>query len=219
VSAATPAAALAGQEVLDAGGNAIDAAVAVSFALAVTEPFGSGLGGQTVMLVHPAGGEPFIIGGASRAPEHLPENVTGDDLAGRRASTVPNTVSVLGLAWRSYGSGKVAWPQLLAPAIRCAEQGYSIGKYQERVLRRFAAELRSTPGLAALFLRPDGSIPQAGSRFRQPVLARTLRRLARHGAEDFYTGTLADEITEDMQEFGGWITRQDLGDRLSMAPP
>ncbi len=212
VSAATPDAAAAGVEILEAGGNAVDAAVAIAFALGVTEPFGSGLGGQIVLLIHPPDGEPFVINGSSLAPRGVPSNATTIDLEGHKASTVPSTAKVLDLAWRKCGSGRMGWDRLLAPAIRRAEDGYKIGPYQHGVLRRHVDSLKESPMLAELFLRPDGSVPQRDSTFRQPRLAETLRRLAHHGADDFYTGSIAAEIVQDMQSNGGWIAAADLAE-------
>ncbi len=212
VSAATPEAAAAGIEILEAGGNAVDAAVAIAFALGVTEPFGSGLGGQIVLLVHPPDGEPFVINGSSIAPRGVPPNATTMDLEGHKASTVPSTAKVLDLAWRNSGSGRLGWDRLISPAIRYAEDGYRIGPYQHGVLSRHVDSLKESPTLVGHFLRPDGSVPQRDSTFQQPRLAETLRRLARHGADDFYVGAIAAEIVQDMQSNGGWIAAADLAE-------
>ncbi|MDQ7052281.1 MAG: gamma-glutamyltransferase, partial [candidate division KSB1 bacterium] len=109
VAAATPEAADAGRTTLEAGGNAVDAAVAVAFALAVTEPAMSGLGGQTQVLIYPASGQPVMINGTSYAPRKLPPNMTASDIAGHRATTVPSTVKVLQYALQNYGSSRVSW--------------------------------------------------------------------------------------------------------------
>ncbi|MEJ2131135.1 MAG: gamma-glutamyltransferase, partial [Gammaproteobacteria bacterium] len=124
VSSATPEATQAGIETLRRGGNAVDAAIAVAFALGVTEPAMSGLGGQVQMLVHPASGEPYVINGTSFAPGELPSHVEREDLDGRRATTVPSAVKVLAFAYRYGGGGRVAWADLIRPAIRFAEDGF-----------------------------------------------------------------------------------------------
>jgi len=210
VAAATPEATRAGAEILAAGGNAVDAAVAVSFALAVTEPAMSGLGGQTQIVMMGPSRAPLALNGTSYAPRILPATVTRDDLEGHRASTVPTTVRVLEHAWRHYGSGRVSWRRVLAPAIRYAEDGFVVGPFRHLVWQRHVAELAADPDVARLFLNADGSAPNAGQRFRQPVLARTLGRLAAAGADDFYTGEIATALVEEMERHGGWITADDL---------
>ncbi len=210
VAAASPEAAEAGQEILRSGGNAIDAAVAAAFALGVTEPAGSGLGGETVILFQKPGGEPLVINGTSFAPAATPDTITTyASLRGRRASTVPTTVKTLAFAWKHYGSGAVSWKQVLAPAIRYAERGFPLGPYRRRSLEVSADELRRDSATAALFL-PGDSVPSSDFIFKQPVLARTLRHLAEAGADDFYHGELARLIAHDMQSHGGWITLRDL---------
>lgn len=210
VSAASPEAALAGVEILEAGGNAIDAAVAVQFALGVTEPAMSGLGGQTQILVQQPGEEAFVIAGSSYSPSAMPPGATAEDLRHHRATTVPATVKALDYAWRRFGSGKISWDALLAPAIRFADSGFTVGPFRHKVWQRHQARLAESPSTRALFLRRDGSVPRVGTIFRQPELAQTLRRLAESGADDFYEGSLAREIAADMAAHGGWITLEDL---------
>jgi gamma-glutamyltranspeptidase/glutathione hydrolase len=210
VSAASPEAAAAGREVLERGGNAIDAAVAIAFSLGVTEPAMSGLGAGIQILLQAPGREPLVINGTSLAPAKIPAGVTTRDLTAHRATTVPSSVRTLDYAWRRHGSGRLGWADLLAPAIRSAEEGFVLGPFRHKVLLRTAASLRSHPSGAALMLSPDGSVPAAGTLWRQPVLARTLRRLAAHGAADFYHGEIAREIAADMAANGGWITAEDL---------
>ncbi len=210
VSAATPEATAAGVEVLRAGGNAIDAAVATAFALAVTEPFGSGLGGQMVLIVHPPKASPFVINGSSFSPRGVPKDARARDLVGRRATTIPTTVKVLGFAWRRCGSGKLTWAQLVQPAIRFAEHGYKIGSYHARVLERYEDVLRTEPTVAASLLLESAAAPAEGSRFKQPLLAATLERLALNGCEDFYSGSIARQIAADMVANAGWIRLRDL---------
>lgn len=210
VSAASPEAAAAGREILERGGNAIDAAVAVAFSLAVTEPAMSGLGAGIQILLQSPDQSPLVINGTSRAPAVIPAGVTARDLIAHRATTVPSTVRTLDYAWRHHGSGRVSWADLLAPAIRSAEEGFAIGPFRHLVLVRTAENLRANPSGAALMLNPDGTVPAAGTVWKQPVLARTLRRLAEHGADDFYRGEIARDIAADMAANGGWITAEDL---------
>ncbi len=210
VAAATPEAAAAGKEILEAGGNAIDAAVAVAFTLAVTEPAGSGLGGQTTLIMHARGEAPLVINGTSFSPRLTPSPVDPALLHGRRLSSVPSTVRVLDHILRNHGSGRISWGQVLEPAIRAAKQGFRLDGFRHWALVNYGDELASDPAAAGIFLMPDKTLPEAGGTLRQPLLAETLRRLAESGAEDFYQGGLAREIAEDMRLNGGWITLEDL---------
>ncbi len=213
VSSATPEATAAGVTVLENGGNAIDAAVAVSLALGVSEPAGSGIAGQTVMLIKRPGEAAFLVHGTTWSPRSLPETVTDEQLShGRTASTVPSTLRVLDLAHRRFGSGRLDWAALVKPAIDIAEQGVIVGGFRHRAFRTYGAALREQDAARAIFTRPDGADFQVGDRLRQPVLAATLRRIARDGAMDFYGGEIAREIAADMAANGGWITLQDLRD-------
>lgn len=200
----------AGVEMLEAGGNAFDAAVAAAFALGVCEPAASGLGGQTMMLVrHAASGKTIALDGSSRAPNRATPQLLSrvQRLRGHTATTVPSTPAVLRYALERFGTFRLA--RILAPAIRLADEGYEVSMLQHALTRRERRKLRSgTAG--ALFLR-DGSRPYAvGSKFRQPVLAETLRRLAKRGVKDFYQGQIARRIHKDMQQNGGLIQRDDL---------
>jgi len=211
VSAATPEAAKAGVEILNQGGNAVDAAVAVSLVLGVTEPAGSGIGGQSTFIVHPEGGEPFVLNGTSYSPTHTPQGAALADLVGHRASTIPSNLKVLDFAWRKYGSGHVPWRRLVEPAICYALEGYELGPFRRRALQRHAACIRRYPEVVRLLLAPDGSVPALGDRVINRPLGKTLKRIARHGARDFYNGEIAQAIAKDMAEQGGWITEKDLG--------
>ena len=210
VAAASPEAANAGRDILDKGGNAADAAVAVAFALAVTEPAMSGLGAGMQVLMMSPGKNAIVLNGTSFAPAATPGNVSAGDLMGHRLAAVPTSVRTLDALWRKHGSGKISWAQLMAPAIGYAENGFVLGPFRHKVLTRHADDLRANPSAAALFLNVDGSIPAAGSRWRQPVLARTLRRIAEKGADEFYRGDIARAIDADMRANNGWMTYEDL---------
>jgi gamma-glutamyltranspeptidase/glutathione hydrolase len=210
VTAASPEAAAAGREILDAGGNAVDAAVAVAFSLAVTEPAMSGLGAGLQMLLMAPGGEPLVLNGTTFAPAGTPADADPGKLKGHRLSTIPTMVRTLDHAWRRHGSGRIRWEQLLAPAIRQAEEGFVIGPFRHKVMKRHLANLQASESARAYFLLPDGSQPAEGAVWKQPVLARTLRRLAELGADDFYRGAIARQIAADMAAHGGWITYEDL---------
>lgn len=212
VTSATPEATAAGVSILEQGGNAIDAAIAVSLALGISEPAGSGVAGQTVMLVHPGNGEaPFVINGTSWSPREIPDSVTRDQLrSGYTASTVPSTPRVLDFAHREFGSGSVAWSALVQPAIELAENGFEVGPFRERAFRYYGAILREQKTAAEIYVRADGKDYQIGDRVIQRKSAAMLRRLAEHGADDFYTGEIAASIARDMAANGGWITMNDL---------
>lgn len=211
VSSATPEATAAGVEILERGGNAVDAAIAVSLALAVSEPAGSGIAGQTVMLIAPPGKPAMVVNGTSYSPRRLPPDVRPEQLVyGHTAASVPSTPRVLDLAWRRFGSGTIPWAELLAPAIRVAEDGFVIGPFRQRAFQHYHAVLVRQPAAAEVFVREDGTPRQVGELLRQPLLARTLRRLAEGGANEFYRGDMARQIAADMAANGGWITGEDL---------
>lgn len=209
ISTAHYAATRAGREILEAGGNAVDAAVAAAFALGVCEPAASGLGGQTMMLVHLS--EPhrsFALDGSSRAPYRA----TVDSVPrpqrrrGYRAATVPSTPAVLSHALDHYGTFKLR--QVLQPAIRLADEGYRVSTLQHQLARRESKKLKAGSG-GAVFLRQGRPYP-AGTVHYQPALAETLRRLAKRGIRDFYTGETAQLIEDDMIRNDGLIRRDDL---------
>jgi gamma-glutamyltranspeptidase/glutathione hydrolase len=209
VATAFPSATQAGLEILQAGGNAIDAAVAAAWALAVCEPSGSGLGGSTILLFHSPAGRTVVINGQSYAPAAVSKaTVTrGQQTKGYRACTIPSTVATLGVAQTRYGllpPGRV-----MEPAIRLAQEGYPITRLQRRQQRWSLADLSAQPEARRLFLQ-EGRPFRIGDIFRQPQLAATLRRLAGVGTEDFYRGQIARDIAEDMARNGGLMTQEDL---------
>ena len=147
VSSASPEATFAGVEVLEDGGNAVDAAVAVAFALAVTEPAMSGLGAGMQLLVQSPGKPAFVINGTSFAPAATPSVVSNPDstLSGHRLATIPTAVATLDYAFRTHGSGALSWARVVAPAVRYA-RGFEIGPFRAKVYARHAADLQSTGG-------------------------------------------------------------------------
>jgi gamma-glutamyltranspeptidase/glutathione hydrolase len=210
VSSAHYRASEAGAEILAAGGNAIDAAVATAFALGVCEPAASGLGGQTMMLIHTVDpSRTFALDGSSRAPNRaVPESLSKTDRRrGYKATTVPSTPAVLDYAVRTYGQLKVE--RVLEPAIRLAEEGYEVTLLQYLLTRRELRHLRERSA-AQHFLRDGSKVYPAGSIFRQPTLARTLKRLAEQGVADFYQGQIGEQIHADMEANGGLLHRDDL---------
>jgi len=200
-----------GTQVLEAGGNAVDASVASAFALGVCEPQASGLGGQTMMLLFLADKEKVIaLDGSSRAPNRaLNENFK--DKTSRRlgyaASTVPSTPATLAYVLERYGTWNLT--DTLKPSIALAENGYPITELQRKIQSRELKNFKR--GNAGQFFLRDGDKPFAvGHMFSQPTLAKTLARLASAGVEDFYTGKIAQTIHADMQANNGLIHRDDL---------
>lgn len=200
----------AGVEMLKAGGNAMDAAVATAFALGVVEPAACGLGGQTFMLIHDAeSGRQIALDGSSRAPHRIVPGVLpkAERFHGHRASTVPSTPAVLAWALARYGNLSLA--QVLQPSIRLAEQGFPVSQLMHDLTQREIKSLRA--GTAApLFLKNAKTPYRVGQTFKQPMLGKTLRRLAEVGVEDFYQGDIARAIAADMTAHDGLIQLDDL---------
>jgi len=216
VVASEPLAAEAGLEILRAGGNAVDAAVAVGFALAVTHPEAGNIGGGGFMLVRLAGGEAVVVDYREEAPaaaardmfldargELIPEATT----IGARAAGVPGTIAGLALAHRKYG--KLPWARVLRPAIRLAEQGFPVSYAFSESLRADRELLSRFAETRRIFLRDDHPY-EPGEVFRQPGLARTLRQIAGGGPKAFYRGRIARAIVATMERHRGLINREDL---------
>ena len=212
VSTAHYSATAAGVRMLERGGNAVDAAVAAALALGVCEPAASGLGGQTMMLVHDAdSGRTVALDGSSRAPNRaLIErfaNLSADRRRGHLATTVPSSVVVYAHALKTYG--RLGWATVLEPAIVLADDGYEVSMLQHRLARRELKHLRAHSA-RRFFLQDERRVYRAGATIRQPVLARTLARLADEGFEDFYLGETARLIHDDMEANGGIVLADDL---------
>ncbi len=205
----------AGLKILQAGGNAIDAAVAVGFALAVTHPSAGNIGGGGFMLVRLADGRTTFIDFRERAPGAASRNMyldaagkaTQDSTLGYRASGVPGTVR--GLEYASQKYGKKPWADLVRPAVELAGNGFPLSYAQAQGLRSGGRGLSRFPESNRIFLR-DGKFYEAGEILVQADLARTLERIAKLGAKDFYEGETAHLLAKDMQEHGGLITLEDL---------
>ena len=214
VVADEPLAADVGVAVLKSGGNAVDAAVAVGFALAVTHPFAGNLGGGGFMLVRFADGRSTFIDFRERAPEKASRdmyldaqgNPTQDSVNGWRAVGVPGSVRGFELAQSKYGSQK--WETLIAPAIELATKGYALS-YKSAELLRTARNLSDDPESKRIFQK-GGSYYEAGDVFVQPELAATLKRIAASGAREFYEGETAHRLVSEMARHGGLVTLADL---------
>ncbi|HEX4900706.1 MAG TPA: gamma-glutamyltransferase, partial [Pyrinomonadaceae bacterium] len=208
-----------GVQILQSGGNAIDAAIGVAFALAVTHPAAGNLGGGGFMMIRLSNGKTTAIDYREMAPAAAHRNVyldkdgnlikgEGSSTVGYRASGVPGTVAGLELALKKYGSGKLTWAQLVEPARRLASEGFPMGYGLARSLNRneYLAKYEET---RRIFLR-NGNYYQEDEIFRQPELAATLTRLQRSGPKEFYQGRTAQLIAADMKRNNGLITMADM---------
>jgi gamma-glutamyltranspeptidase/glutathione hydrolase len=206
----------AGIEILKRGGNAVDAAVAVGFALAVVEPAAGNLGGGGFMLVRMADGRAGFVDYRETAPARASRDMyiradgtldTEGPTIGYRSVAIPASVAGFDLALRTYGTMKLA--DVMAPAIRLAEEGFPVSEKLARSLRASRPNLQRFSVSRRIFLK-DGEFYQPGEIFRQPELAETLRRIARGGTAEFYRGKLAHEIADEITRMGGLISEQDL---------
>ncbi len=208
-----------GQQVLADGGNAVDAATAVAFALAVTLPRAGNIGGSGYMLIHLAeSGENIALDYRSMAPlsasldryrDAASADIDWDAMTrGARASGVPGTVAAVHLAWQRYGS--LPWAQLLAPARALAQDGIVVTEDLAFALRATAPVLAQFPSSAAAYLREDNTAPIAGEQLRQPDLAWSIEQIMAHGADAFYRGAVAQRIVAAMAAAGGSIDAADL---------
>ena len=215
VVAQEPLAADIGVAVLKSGGNAVDAAVAVGFALAVTHPFAGNIGGGGFMLVRMADGRSTFIDFREKAPGKASRNMyldsdgkmTRDSLIGWRAAGVPGTVRGLELAQKRFGTK--SWVELLQPAIELASNGFPVSHAQMQSLHFSAESLSQFPESKRIFLK-EGTLYDWNETLRQPELARTLERIAHQGAKDFYEGETAHILAREMEKNGGLITLEDL---------
>jgi gamma-glutamyltranspeptidase/glutathione hydrolase len=205
-----------GVDVLAAGGNAVDAAVATAFALAVTHPAAGNIGGGGFLLYRPARGEAVVYDFREAAPAgarpdmFLAEGRYDPALHHRSALAVgvPGTVAGLHAAWSAHGT--LPWPRLLQPAIALAREGFHVSVGLAHGLKKVLPEMQGFPASRAQFTRPSGAPFEAGDVLKQPDLARTLERIAAQGPAGFYEGETARLIEEEMKARGGLITRADL---------
>jgi gamma-glutamyltranspeptidase/glutathione hydrolase len=209
-----------GVTILDRGGNAVDAAVAVGFALAVTYPRAGNIGGGGFMVIHLAkDNRNTAIDYRETAPNAATTTMFLDakgepDAAKSRDSAlsigVPGTVAGLALAHAKYGSGKLSLAELIAPAIRLAEQGFPVEDDLADSLPRARERLARWPSSAGILLKNGGQPLQAGDRLIQSDLADTLRAIAERGPDAFYKGDIAARIADAVQKAGGIMSKDDL---------
>jgi len=210
----------AGVEMLRHGGNAVDAAVAVAFALAVVHPQAGNLGGGGFMLLRMADGRSSFIDYRETAPSAArrdmylrPDGSLDPEAAtlGYRASGVPGTVAGLDLALRIWGT--MPLERVMAPAIALAARGFPVSEKLARSLEAARPRLEQFPRSRNIFLR-SGRLYHSGDTFRQPELARTLRSIARRGASEFYTGAISWSLADDFRRHKGLFTQADLAGYL-----
>lgn len=226
VATSEPHATAAAAEILADGGNAVDAAVAAGFALAVTYPAAGNLGGGGFLLRRSPGGQVAFLDFRETAPAAATPSMFLDEdgaprprasVRGWLAAGVPG--SVPGLVWAHRQWGSLPWPRVLAPAIRLAEDGFPLGAAESRSLAHAAEDLRGDPLAAARFFRADGSPLPPGAILRQPELAATLRAIAAGGDRPFHAGPLVDDLVRACRDNGGVLAARDFRDYRPLLRP
>ncbi len=210
VVSGSPYATEAGVRMLEAGGNAVDAAVAAAFALAVAEPTQSGLGGRTQMLVVTAEGRVHGIDGTTQVPAGYDSTTAPRGEHGHGAVAIPGTVAALTRALEAHGTLPLA--TVLGPALSFARHGIAVPAGEARRLAEVAGELDPSSEVARVFYRPGAAPLAAGDTLVQPDLAAVLETLAAQGRDAFYRGDIGRRIAEDMAAHGGFVTAQDLAE-------
>jgi gamma-glutamyltranspeptidase/glutathione hydrolase len=218
IASAYPLASQAGQEILAAGGNAFDAAVAVSAALAVVEPSSSGLGGGGFYLLHrQSDGFETMLDAREKAPGAASRDMYLDkagnaidnaSIAGGLASAIPGEPAAFEYLTRKYG--KLSLKQSLQPAIRLAREGFPLYARLQFGIRYKQKVLARSPDAAKAFLTAEGGVPEMGALIKQPDLANTLEAIADQGAKGFYAGRIAEALVAGVRADGGIWTLADL---------
>lgn len=227
IASAHPLATEAGFEVLDQGGNAFDAAIAVAAALAVVEPYSAGMGGGGFWLLHrQKDGYETMVDARETAPAAATETLFQDDqgkvvrdraINGPLAAGIPGQAAAFVHLSERYGRLPLA--RTLAPAIRLARDGFPVEDHYRTLAGYRVDVLNRYPEAASIFLR-DGKIPEAGTTIRQPDLAKVLQAIADQGFDGFYRGPLAKKMVSGVREAGGIWTLEDLENyRVKERPP
>ncbi|MEZ5346758.1 MAG: gamma-glutamyltransferase [Pyrinomonadaceae bacterium] len=209
-----------GVDIMKKGGNAVDAAIAVGLALAVVYPEAGNLGGGGFMLIRLKDGTTTAIDYREMAPAAAGRDIyldkdgklirgQGGSVIGYRAAGVPGTPAGFEYAHKKYGSGKISWAQLVAPARKLAENGYILSYRLAELFKSYKEDLEQFEDSKRIFLN-NGNYYEEGDLFKQPDLGRTLSRIEKQGAKEFYTGETARLIAADMKTNDGLITMEDL---------
>jgi gamma-glutamyltranspeptidase/glutathione hydrolase len=220
VAATNEIASNVGVDIMKRGGNAVDAAIAVAFALAVTHPAAGNLGGGGFMMIRLKDGRTTAIDYREMAPAAATRNIyldqngnviegEGGSIEGYRAAGVPGTVRGMELALKKYGSGKLTWTQLIEPARRLAANGFTVNYNLSRSLRGSREYLSKYAETKRIYLN-SGKFYNEGDVFVQPDLAATFARLQQRGPNEFYSGQTAQLIAADMKRHQGLLTLDDL---------
>ena len=209
----------AGIEILKKGGNAIDAAVAVGFALAVTSSGNGNIGGGGFLVAAFSDGTSISLDHREKAPLNAHSNmflndsgsvIPGMSLFSRASSGVPGTVDGLIRALEDHGSGKISLREVLNPAIHLAERGFKLSYFEANRLNAYKDFFKRNKAASKIFIRIDGKPWEKGQKLIQKDLAKTLKRIARYGRDGFYSGPVAQLIVEEMKRGNGLITKEDL---------
>lgn len=209
-----------GIDIIKKGGNAVDAAVAVGLALAVVYPEAGNIGGGGFMLMRFKDGRTTAVDYRETAPQAASRNVfvdpqgdqingEGSSTVGYRASGVPGTLAGFEYAFKKYGSGKIKWAELIEPARQLAQNGFVLSDRQANLFRAYQKTLEKYPESLKIFLN-GGKYFVEGDLLKQTELARTLERIEKNGAKEFYEGETAKLIAADMKAHEGLITLEDL---------
>ena len=218
IASAYPLASQAGEEILKAGGNAFDAAVAVAAALAVVEPTSSGLGGGGFFLLHrQSDGFETMLDAREKAPgaaardmylDKAGNEIPNSSTSGALSSAIPGEPAAFEYLARKYG--KLPLKQSLQPAIRLARAGFPLYLRMQYAIKAKRETLARSPDAAKVFLTADGNVPELGAIIKQPELAKTLEAIAAQGARGFYEGRVAENLVAGVRAGGGIWTLEDL---------
>ncbi len=212
-------ASLVGISILKKGGNAIDAAVAVGFALAVTSSGNGNIGGGGFLVATLSNGKSFTIDHRETAPSKSSRNMFLDDrsnvipgmsLGTHASSGVPGTVDGLLKAFKDYGSGEISLREVLAPSIKLAEKGFNLSLYEANRFNNYRESFQNNEAASEIFIKKNGTVWLENDRFIQKDLAKTLKRILKFGREGFYSGPIADLIITEMNKGNGLISHEDL---------
>ncbi len=207
-----------GAEILKQGGNAVDAAVAMGFAQGVAEPFTNGPGGGGLAVIHMADGSNVFVDFREIAPANATLDLyldaegknNGNTMLGGLASGIPGDVAGMLYMLENYGSGKLSREEILAPAIRIAEEGLYISQYAANSITDAYEKATQFPEMQKIYWDKDGLPLEAGVVLKNPDYAKTLKLIAEHGNDGFYKGEVAQAIVDSLAKYDGVMTLEDL---------